>query len=136
RFFLVPRPSQFTLLPYTTLFRSCKSIWSTPVRVTSFSVGVCSSLTGLSSPSSSKSKRLGGDLDVEEAHVFGVFLDEVPAGLDVFAHQHGKDLVGCCGVVHGDLQQGALFWVHGGFPQFLVVHFAQTFVALDGVIFW
>ena len=32
--------------------------------------------------------------DVEEANVLGVLLDEVPAGLDVLAHQRGEDLVG------------------------------------------
>ena len=27
-------------------------------------------------------------------------------------------------------------WIHGSFPQFLVVHFAQALIALNSIVFW
>ncbi len=43
--------------------------------------------------------------DVEESHVLGVALDEVPAQLDVVAHEHRAHLVGDGRLFHGHLQQ-------------------------------
>ena len=69
--------------------------------------------------------------DVEEAHVGGVALDERAASIDVVAHEDREGLVGVCGLVEGDLLEDSALRIHGGFPQFVVVHFAQALVALD-----
>src|SRR5471032_1226150 len=72
------------------------------------------------------SLRRGLTLDVEEANVAGVALDEAAATLDVLAHQDREDLVGGSSVVEGDLEQDAVVGIHRGLPQLLVVHLAQT----------
>ncbi|MNP32929.1 hypothetical protein D3C76_1261350 [compost metagenome] len=36
------------------------------------------------------------------------------------------------GVLHGDAQHTAAFRIHGGFPQLIRVHLAQTFITLNG----
>ncbi len=64
-------------------------------------------------------------LHVQGAHVAGVLGDEVTPRLHLVAHERGEHLVGDGGVVHRDLQQGALVGVHGGLPQLLRVHLAQ-----------
>src|SRR5690606_37809898 len=73
-------------------------------------------------------------LDVEEADVLGVALDEGAPGLDVLTHQHAEDLVGCSGIVDGDLLKRARRVIHRGLPQLLRVHLTETLVALDGSI--
>src|SRR5699024_5065359 len=112
---------------------ACRSIWSmrppscamTSPSSGSFS-GVCSSLNFF--PYTSKSSTVRGwyRLDIQEADVLRVLLDEVAAGLDVLAHQHGENLVRGGGVIHGDLAQRAAVRVHGGVPQLGVVHLAQA----------
>ena len=62
----------------------------------------------------------------------GVPLDELPPGLDPIAHERGESVLRVRDVDHGHLQKPAPLWVHGGFPELLRVHFAQTFIALDG----
>ncbi len=68
---------------------------------------------------------------VEEPHVIGVGLDEVLAAFNVVAHQHGEDFVSDGGLFDGDLQQRALVGIHGGLPQFIRVHFAETLQPLE-----
>ena len=43
--------------------------------------------------------------DVEETHVLGIALDEVPAQFDVVAHEHRAHFVGHRRLLHGDLQE-------------------------------
>lgn len=62
-----------------------------------------------------------------------IALDEVTAWLDRITHQGVEDLISADGVFDGDLEHAAHAWVHGGFPQLIRVHLAQTFVSLDGV---
>src|SRR4051794_11433933 len=75
-----------------------------------------------------------GGLDVEELHVTRVLLDERAPGLDVLTHEDGEDLVGLGGIVERDLQQGAGALVHRRLAELLVVHLAETLVALDRVV--
>ena len=58
-------------------------------------------------------------------------LDELPSRLHLVAHQQGKQLVGGDGVLHFDAVHAARLGVHGGVPQLLVAHLAQSLVALD-----
>jgi hypothetical protein len=69
------------------------------------------------------------------ADVEGVLLDERAAGLDRVAHQHGEHLVGAHRVLHGDLEERARLRVHGGLPELLRIHLAETLVALEGRAF-
>src|SRR5581483_2620794 len=64
-------------------------------------------------------------LEVQEPRVRGVFLDERAAGVDVVAHQAGRDVVGDGDVLHRDLEERTVARVHGGGPQLVVVHLAQ-----------
>src|SRR6478609_573085 len=73
-------------------------------------------------------------LDVQEPNVLGVLLNEVSARFNVLAHQNREDLVRRQGIVHRHLQQGPVVRVHGGVPQFRVVHFTEALVALDAVV--
>ena len=59
-----------------------------------------------------------------------VGFDEVTAGFDFVAHEHGEDAVGFDGVVDLDAQEAAHCRVHGGFPELGRVHLTQAFVAL------
>ena len=71
------------------------------------------------------------DSIVQIHRVFGVFLNELLPGLHLFAHQHRKRGVGGHGVVQGDAAQGALPRVHGGLPQLMGIHLAQSLEAAD-----
>ena len=72
----------------------------------------------------------GGFLHVEFFDVAGVSGYELLAGLHVITHE-GADGVVCLEGI-GDVypEHGALFRVHGGFPELFRVHFAQPLVAL------
>src|SRR2546423_1141466 len=72
--------------------------------------------------------------DVEEAHVLGVALDELPAGFDVLTHEDAEKLVRRCSVVQGHLEQHPAGRVHGGGPQLGGVHLAETLEPLDAVV--
>src|SRR5712692_7060854 len=52
---------------------------------------------------------------------------------DFVAHEHVEDFVGFYGFFDADLQDCAVLRVHGGVPQRVRVHLAQTFVA---AYFW
>ena len=69
--------------------------------------------------------------DVQVHDVFRVLLDPLAPGLHVLAHENGEDLVGLNGVVQSDAAQGAGLRVHGGLPQLVGVHLAETFEAGD-----
>src|SRR3954451_22641722 len=75
-----------------------------------------------------------GGLDVEELHVTRVLLDEGAPRLDVLTHEDGEDLVRLGGVVERDLQQRAGALVHRRLAELLVVHLAESLVALDRVV--
>ena len=65
-----------------------------------------------------------------------VLLDEFAAGFYDVTHQLGEQVV-CFGHIRDlNLQQGAGVGVKRGFPQLIGVHFAQTFVALQGQAFF
>src|SRR5688572_23030298 len=74
------------------------------------------------------------DLDIEEADVFRVALDEGAPLLDVLAHEDREDLVGLGGVLEADLLHQAGVGVHRGLPQLVGVHLAEALVALDRVL--
>src|SRR6478609_10493273 len=78
--------------------------------------------------------RSGGPLDVEEPDILRVLLDELPPRLHVFAHERREDRVGRGGVVDRDLAERARRGIHRGLPQLLVIHLAETLVALDAVV--
>ena len=73
----------------------------------------------------------GADLGVDVC-VDGVLLDEFAARAYVVAHEHREDVVGVGSVFKRHLLEEACFGTHGGFPELLGVHFAETFVALGG----
>ncbi len=62
--------------------------------------------------------------------VGGVGLDEVAAGCNVFAHEHGEDTVGFGGVADMHLFEDSVFGRHGGHAQLFIAHLAETFIAL------
>ena len=72
-------------------------------------------------------------LNIQVSHVQCVVFDELAARLDHVAHQNRKHLVGLDSVVFVqiDLEQFAFFRIHRGLEQFLGIHFAETFEALD-----
>src|SRR6266545_2342308 len=70
-------------------------------------------------------------LDVEVDHVEGVPFDELAPRLHGVAHEDGEDLVGAHRVIHGHPEQRARLRIHGGFPELLGVHLAQSLVALE-----
>ena len=53
-------------------------------------------------------------LDVEEAHVLGVRLDEVLALLDLGSHEVRYGALGRHGVIDGHLEKDAVLGLHGG----------------------
>src|SRR5450631_1701156 len=85
--------------------------------------------------SGSAPRRRAVALDIEEANVASVALDEAAPALDVLAHEDREDLVRGRGIVQGDLEQDAVRGVHRGLPQLLVVHLTQALVALDAGLF-
>ena len=70
-------------------------------------------------------------LDIQVADIQCVVFDEFAPRFDLVAHQHGADFVGFDSVVDADLQQGARFRIHGGFPQLFGINFTQAFVTLN-----
>ena len=60
-----------------------------------------------------------------------MLLNKLPPRLDFVAHEDAEQVVGGGGVVHGDLQQGAVGGVEGGVAEFFGVHFAEAFEAGD-----
>ena len=56
-------------------------------------------------------------LNVEVLHIQGIVFDELAPRLDVLAHQGSEDGLGFGDVFELDLEQGAAFGVHGGFPK-------------------
>src|SRR5439155_17770879 len=70
-------------------------------------------------------------LNVEVADAPGVSLDEALARRHALTHQHVKHPGRPNGVFYVDLEHGAGGRVHGGFPELVRVHLAETLVALD-----
>ena len=71
-------------------------------------------------------------LEVEEAHVMGVLLNEFITGLNLIAHKLADHaLAFSAGIFDAYLKHGAGRGLHGGLPQLLGVHFAQTLVTLQ-----
>ena len=60
----------------------------------------------------------------------GVRLDEAFARLRVIAHEPVEDQTDGSFVLQHDLQELAARRVHGGFPQLVGVHFAESLIAL------
>src|SRR6267142_346482 len=71
-------------------------------------------------------------LDVEISDVERVFLDELAPRLDLVAHQGREHLVRLGVVLGADLEERPVFRVHGGRPQRVRVHLAESLVAVDG----
>ena len=72
--------------------------------------------------------------DVQEADVGGVALDEGAPLLDVVTHEDREGLVGVGRLIERDLLEDPGRGVHGRLPQLVVVHLAQTLVALDPAV--
>jgi hypothetical protein len=68
-----------------------------------------------SSPSGKWPDCLRHLLHIQIAHIEGVLLDEFAAGFYLVAHEDSEQVVGAAGVLHADLQQGAVGRVEGGF---------------------
>src|SRR5205085_4754729 len=64
---------------------------------------------------------------IDVLHLQRVFLDEIAARFDFFAHERAEQFVGFESIVKLHLQEGALGWVESGFPQLFAVHFSQAF---------
>jgi hypothetical protein len=64
-----------------------------------------------------------------------MFLNELPPGFHVVAHEDGEDAVGFGRIFEHDLEQFALFGIHRGFEKLFRVHLAESFVSLDGDAF-
>src|SRR5688500_20399686 len=77
--------------------------------------------------------RAGSGSDVEEPDVLRVALDELAATVDVLTHELGEEDVGESRVLEGHLQQDPLRRVHRRVPELVVVHLAETLVALHPV---
>src|SRR3990167_8488819 len=77
--------------------------------------------------------RLTLTLEVQVGHRQGVGLDKVPTRLYGIAHQGVEDLIGSDRVFDTHLEHAAYFRVHGGFPELIRVHFAETLIALDAM---
>src|SRR5579862_2614133 len=71
--------------------------------------------------------------DVEEADVLCVRLDEVPAPLDVVAHEDRADVVGERGLLDVDLEERALRRVDRRVPELVEVHLAEALQPLEVV---
>src|SRR3954470_14228938 len=54
------------------------------------------------------------------------FDEPVPPRFDPLTHQQVENLFGACHVGHGDAPHGAYGRVHGGVPEFLGIHLAET----------
>src|SRR5688500_2590287 len=61
----------------------------------------------------------------------GVLLDEVPAGLDVLAHEDGEHAVGLDGILQLDSLEDPALRVHGRLPQLLGFHLRKSLEPLD-----
>ncbi len=71
-------------------------------------------------------------LNVQVFDFQGMGLDEISARLNFVTHENREDLIDPWHILEFDPQQRARFGVHRGFPQLTRVHFAQSFVPLDG----
>src|ERR1700741_5217072 len=74
-------------------------------------------------------------LDIQVDDFEGVFLNELAAVFDVFAHQRGKDLFGFDNVLELDLEERPGVRIHRGFPELRRIHLAKTLESRDGEIF-
>lgn len=70
----------------------------------------------LASETGAREMTLPRKLNVEVLYVERVVFNKFAARFDVFSHQRGEDLLGLSQVFQLDLQQGASFGIHGGFP--------------------
>ena len=70
-------------------------------------------------------------LNIQEADVAGVFLDEFLAGFHLLAHKLAHHALGLHGVIDVHLQKRAGCRLHGGFPQLLGVHLTEALIALN-----
>src|SRR5438477_4066927 len=120
--------STFSLMPTKTTSTPSSRWASTPPATT------CS---GAKSPPMASSAIFIGmrprkeRLDVQVAHGFGVRLDEAFARIHLGAHQDVEDLVGLDGILDLDSEEHAVLRVHGGLPELLGIHLAETLVARD-----
>ena len=65
-------------------------------------------------------------LKIKVDGVFGVFLNERLARLDLLAHEDGEYLVGLDRILETDAAQGARFGVHCRLPQLVRIHLAEA----------
>src|SRR3954451_15059314 len=70
-------------------------------------------------------------LDIEEPDLLGVTLDEDLARLDAVTHEIGKEPLGGRRILDRHALQRARLRVHGGHPELLGVHLAETLEALE-----
>src|SRR5437660_12859102 len=70
--------------------------------------------------------------DVKILYVERVVFDELPAGLDLVAHQRREHQVGFRVVFGAHLQQRPHARIHRRFPELLGTHLAEALVAVHG----
>src|SRR5204862_4185120 len=76
-------------------------------------------------------RRRGRRSHVQVAHELRVLFDESAPRLHLIPHQRLEQLRGLHRVFHRDLEERALRRVHGGVPELIGVHLAESLVALD-----
>src|SRR5262245_44123216 len=76
-------------------------------------------------------RRGGARSHVQVGDFERVLLDELPARLDLVAHQDGEDRVRRDRVLDAHLEELAGLRVHGRLPELLGVHLPKALVALD-----
>src|SRR5438105_7910739 len=131
-------------LPAPAFARAASTFSFCPTKITSTPSSRCActppatTWSGAKSPPMASSAifigtetRDASGLDVQVAHGLRVRLDEALAGIHVVAHQDIENLVGLDRVLDLDPQQHAVLGVHGGIPELLGVHLAETLVASD-----
>jgi hypothetical protein len=68
----------------------------------------------------------GSRSNVEVLYLERVLLDELAPGLDIVAHQRGKQVIGPGDIFELNLEQGPLRGVHGRIPELVGVHLAEA----------
>src|SRR5207302_10408164 len=131
-------------LPAPAFARAASTFSFCPTKITSTPSSRCActppatTWSGAKSPPMASSAifigtetRDASGLDVQVAHGLRVRLDEALAGIHVVAHQDIEDLVGLDRILDLDSQQHPVLGIHGGFPELVGVHLAETLVARD-----
>src|SRR5271157_6625862 len=69
--------------------------------------------------------------NIEVLDLQRVLLDELAAWFDVITHESREEIIGGSSVVKPNLQERTTGWVHGGFPELLRIHLAESLESGD-----